>query len=443
MLRSVNKEQGRSKLPRFLRMTPTLSALVAVSLLLTSFVAGYAAGSVDPFARDKHERKAKKRELREKWGEEKKRKKAKKEKKKKHERGIEGLPFEALAYPTGERISCEGASSPTAHPPDVPGLPHASVHDGAANDGAANDSSPSGDELRFTGACDASGAVPIDRDTFALVDDEDNVIRVYDARRGGAPLREHDLSPAIPQKPEADLEAATRLGKEAYFLSSHARNKKGIVKEERIVFFSTNIPDAGQELKVIGAPYRGLVHALASDQRFAPFALRQAAEFAPKMPGALNIEGLTATPTGSLLIGFRNPIPQNRALLVELMNPTEIPWGAAPKFSAPITLSLAGRGVRALSWWHGEYLIAAGPHDVGTSQIYRWGGPGTQPTLVDIDLGSLTPEAFFTPEERDEFLVISDDGSVLVGGVECKKLKDGNLKEFRARWVRFDKKSTN
>src|SRR5690606_30634593 len=152
--------------------------------------------------------------------------------------------------------------------------------------------------------------------TFALGDEEDNVIRVYDARRGGAPSWEHDLSPTIPKKPEADLEAATRAGNEAYLLSYHGRSNKDFIKEDRIIFFSTNIPEAGQELKVIGAPYRGLVQALASDQRFAPFALQKAAQLAPTVAGGINIEGMTASPTGSLLIGFRNPIPQNRALLV-------------------------------------------------------------------------------------------------------------------------------
>jgi hypothetical protein len=430
MLPLVNIEQKKPKAPRFLRMTPALSALVAASLLLTSFVAGYAAGSVDPFARDKHERKAKKRELREKWGEEEKRKKGKK--KKKRDREGEAAPFDALLRFRGAPASGGGEGLPTTQSPNLPEGPRAD---------AIDVSPPPAGELRFTGACDASGAVPIDRDTFALVDDEDNVIRVYDARLGGAPTRELDLSPALPQKPEADLEAATRAGNEAYFLSSHGRSKKGVIKEERIVFFSTNIPEAGQELKVIGAPYRGLVQALARDERFAPFGLQKAAELAPTAPGGINIEGMTASPTGSLLIGFRNPIPQNQALLVELMNPGQIPWGAAPKFSAPITLSLKGRGVRALSWWHGEYLIAAGPRDVGASQLYRWGGPGTEPAPVDLDLGGLNPEAFFTPEEREEFLVISDDGATLVGGVECKKLKDKEMKGFRARWVRFEEKS--
>src|SRR4051812_31397526 len=42
--------------------------------------------------------------------------------------------------------------------------------------------------VSFVGACDASGAVPIDERHFAVADDEDNVIRVYDAVAGGKPV---------------------------------------------------------------------------------------------------------------------------------------------------------------------------------------------------------------------------------------------------------------
>jgi hypothetical protein len=34
------------------------------------------------------------------------------------------------------------------------------------------------------------------------------------------------------------------------------------------------------------------------------------------MPGGLNIEGLAATPDGQLLIGFRNPLSEGKALLL-------------------------------------------------------------------------------------------------------------------------------
>jgi len=53
-------------------------------------------------------------------------------------------------------------------------------------------------------------------------------------------------------------------------------------------------------------------------------AFEEASHLAPKTPGALNIEGLCATPDHKLLIAFRNPLPQSKALLIPLENPEQV-----------------------------------------------------------------------------------------------------------------------
>ena len=68
----------------------------------------------------------------------------------------------------------------------------------------------------FEGACDASGAVGIDSRRFLLADDEDNVLRVYDAERGGKPLFEADFSGELglmgkKRGKEADIEGEFSL----------------------------------------------------------------------------------------------------------------------------------------------------------------------------------------------------------------------------------------
>ena len=65
-------------------------------------------------------------------------------------------------------------------------------------------------EVVFTGMCDASGAGPLSAHTFAVADDEANVLRVYDADRGGSPLYERDISAAIgiPARPRKDQPGA-------------------------------------------------------------------------------------------------------------------------------------------------------------------------------------------------------------------------------------------
>src|SRR5687767_10271721 len=85
--------------------------------------------------------------------------------------------------------------------------------------------------VSFEGMCDASGAVPIDSRTFAVADDEENILRIYDAVNGGAPLHTLDLSSVLPlskktkkQRVESDLEGATMFGEHALWIASHGRN---------------------------------------------------------------------------------------------------------------------------------------------------------------------------------------------------------------------------
>lgn len=296
----------------------------------------------------------------------------------------------------------------------------------------------------FEGMCDASGAVSLGGDMFVVGDDEDNILRVYDARRGGAPVRSVDLSPdlELPAKrkpPEADIEAATGLGSLSFWLTSHGRNSSGQKQPSRLRFFATQETDAGPEL--VGRPYSQLLDDLLADPRLAAYALAEAETLAPKSSGGLNIEGMTAMADGSsLLIGFRSPVPQGRALVVPVLNPTEIVRdGARARLGEPKQLELGGLGIRSLSWWRGRYLIiSGGTASEATSRLFTWRGGDDAPVPVSqVDLTGLNPEAFFTPEQAEEILLLSDDGTVPLDGVECKRLKDPSRKRFRGVWVRL------
>jgi hypothetical protein len=301
----------------------------------------------------------------------------------------------------------------------------------------------------FEGMCDASGAVALGGDMFVVGDDEDNILRVYDARRGGPPLKSVDLSPdlELPTKkkpPEADIEAATGLGSLSFWLTSHGRNSAGKKQPSRLRFFATEETDAGP--KVVGHPYSHLLDDLLADARLAPFGLTEAEALAPKSPGGLNIEGMTAMADGrSLLIGFRSPVPQGKALVVPVLNPTEVVReGTRARLGEPRLLDLGGLGIRSLSWWHGRYLIiSGGTASESTSRLFTWRGGDDAPVAVsEVDLTGLNPEAFFTPEQADEILLLSDDGTVPLDGEECKRLKDPARKRFRGVWVRLPPEPT-
>lgn len=298
--------------------------------------------------------------------------------------------------------------------------------------------------VTFQGACDASGAVELTSHHFAVADDEDNVIRIYDADRGGAPLREVNVSPQLqlarPYDAESDLEAATRLGDRAFFLASHGRTAKAKRDPDRLMFFATTLPTAGSEMRVFGAPYRRLLDDLVNEPRLAPFELQAASQLAPKALGGLNLEGLTAEPDGSLLVGFRSPIPEGRALLIRLLNPLEVLSGQRAKWSSPLRLELQGLGVRSLSTWGRDLLIVAGPSgDGGPFRLFRYDRQHKLTMVSGLDLSGFGPEGLFTPEARDELLVLSDDGTRVMHGKACKKLRDNAMKSFRGVWLKLPK----
>jgi len=304
-------------------------------------------------------------------------------------------------------------------------------------------------DMIFTGMCDASGAVALSDDLFAVADDEDNVLRIYDARHGGAAVATSDALADMAldlagagkhkhaKKPrELDIEGATRLGDVALWITSHGRSSSGKERPERLVLFGTTAPADATRIARVGAPYVHLLDDLASDPRFSVFNLADAAERAPKDPGGLNIEGLTERPDGTVFIGFRNPLPGGKALLVPLLNPLPVLNGERARFGDPVLLDLGGLGVRSLSWWRGRYLIAAGHFaDGAASRLVTWDGKDVPQPITDVDLRDFNPEAFFTPESVDRILLLSDDGSDVIDGAPCKRLSDAGRKRFRGRWI--------
>jgi hypothetical protein len=295
--------------------------------------------------------------------------------------------------------------------------------------------------------CDASGAVALSRNLFVVADDEDNVLRIYDADRGGAPISSSDVSAALPigavagkkrsaKRPEIDIEAATRIGDVALWITSHGRSSSGKERPERLFLFGTNAPAAATQIDVIGTPYTSLLEDLSSDPRYARFELGEASTRAPKEPGGLNIEGMTARPDGAIFIGFRNPLPAGRALLVTLLNPLDVIGGRPARFGDPVLLDLGGLGIRSLSWWRGRYLVVAGSIDGEAAfRLFAWKGDGKVQPVNGVDLRGFNPEAFFTPDQVDRILLLSDDGSESIGGIPCKRLEDRSRKRFRGRWV--------
>ena len=302
----------------------------------------------------------------------------------------------------------------------------------------------------YRGMCDASAAVALGAGHFVVADDEGDVLRIYQ-RGTPMPVAAVDLVDFLGnRKPngdntEADIEGAATIGQRIYWISSHARKgKDGEVDPHRRRFFATDIVAAkpSPTLQPVGKPYAALLDDLLADARFA--LLADAAQRKPEAAGGLNIEGLAAMADGSLLIGFRNPQPQGRALLVPLRNPREVVEGSAkPRFGDPIQLDLGGRGIRSLERVGNELLMAAGPFGTAGSSavqpafaLFRWSGqPAQAPVFVRaLDAGSFRPEAMFVDAQGPELVLLSDDGDEQVDGKDCKhKSVPMDRKAFRVR----------
>jgi hypothetical protein len=319
--------------------------------------------------------------------------------------------------------------------------------------------------LVFRGMCDASGAVRLSGQSILVANDDDNVLRIYDAEHGGAPLLETDLSTFVAgddkhretnaASQESDIEAAAIAFGKAYFVTSHARGPHGEKDDSLSRFFSTTLPAAGNAPAPVGTSYADLRHDLVHDPVSKGFKLHKAAGIGPEEPGGFNIEGLASAPDGkSLLIGFRNPLSDGHALVIPLLdaqNVTEM--GMLAHFAPPIVLDLGGRGVRDLAAHPGGIFILAGPvAKDGDFALYAWDGSSTSVTLVPSSaFGGLTPEAllvFGDEKSGTRLLALSDDGDVIVGsdgsdgkgegqGVKCGKLKPHALRSFRGVWLRL------
>jgi hypothetical protein len=279
---------------------------------------------------------------------------------------------------------------------------------------------------QYTGSADASGAVSLGTNFFVVGDDEDDTLRVYRRNGGGPSVATVNLAGwselQVPgaKKKELDLEAAARLGDKIFWMGSHGNSKEGKIAPNRRQLFATTITETegAFHITLAGKPYRRLVEDFIEAPQLREFKLGEAAAkgHAPKDEGGFNLEGLCATPGGHLLIGFRNPIPQGRALLVPLLNPGGVILGERAQLGDPIQLDLQGRGIRDLISVGDEYFIIAGDYksaETGAtvSQLYQWAGGSAAPRRL-VNLPQLNPEAIiaYPNPGKVELQVFSDDG---------------------------------
>jgi hypothetical protein len=267
----------------------------------------------------------------------------------------------------------------------------------------------------FPGLCEPSAAMAFGSGRFVVADDEEEDLYAYSIDRFSG-FEDVEISDLTGLNNTADIEGATQIGDTFYWINSHSRTRGGNERVERRRLFAIRIdPKRVEKPELVGKPYLTLLEDLQRDARFVKYNLGDASRLPPEQEGALNIEGLAATPDGKLLIGFRNPIRDGKALVVTLNNPGDALEGQPAVFGEPIELDLGGLGIRSIEFWpaRNAYAILAGAFGASSQfQIFGWPGrAGDRPVpMQGIDLTGLIPEALFL--DGNELFILSDDGDV-------------------------------
>jgi hypothetical protein len=202
-----------------------------------------------------------------------------------------------------------------------------------------------------------------------------------------------------------------------YGITSHSRDDDGDEKKarEKLVRFRVK-GERVVDSKVVD----GLKQALTKRH----LVLAAAAQIRDvKASGGLNIEALEISPDQKrLLIGFRSPLHDGRALIASVENPSAMfESGEAPRIAAFLEeLDLGGHGIRGMSYVPAmsAYLLIGGPasREAGNFDLWRWSGEQgaparrvTVPGLRSFEKVEGVSPAIVGGMER--IIFVSDDGN--------------------------------
>lgn len=292
----------------------------------------------------------------------------------------------------------------------------------------------------YSGCCDGSAGVALDKDHFLVANDENNVLRVYERNGRQDPVTQVDLRKFLDLKKknqESDIEGMTRIDTTVFIIASHSRSKDGDKEKGRRQMFALQFDLTSNQphVRPFGQPYTKLHKRLEGLRSIPGLDWERAGDLGGDDIGALNIEGLSATPDGGLMIGFRTPVHEDKAILLPLRNPLEVVQGLEPIFGTPIQLNLGGIGIRGLEQFAGTYVIAT-ESDTGKTypQLFAWDGqtPSVRRLFAQLPQ-NFNPESvlLFPDTGLSEIHVLSDDSNRDVGSVSCSQLEDTNRRRFR------------
>lgn len=275
----------------------------------------------------------------------------------------------------------------------------------------------------LTGIHEPSAIQQLEDGRFLIVEDEKQypfslVTLGADGSAGSKPLSMDALAEGDGFAKLDDLEgiALDRAGF-IYAITSHSRDDDGDEKKSRDKLVRFRIEgDRAVAPKVV----KGIKPALTSAH---PVLAAAAALRDVKADAGLNIEALEMSPDQQrLLIGFRSPLLDARAIIASIDNPSEMfELGEPPRVAPTLTtLDLGGDGIRGMSHIPAldGWLLISGP--VARQQVqfrlWFWSGqadrparPVTVPGLPGFEHAEGVSPALI--DGRQQVIFVSDDGN--------------------------------
>ena len=277
--------------------------------------------------------------------------------------------------------------------------------------------------LTLTGIYEPSAIQQLPDGRFLVVEDEQEhpfslVTISANGRIGSTPLSQGllDFNDTFWKLDDLEGIAIDRAGY-VYAITSHSRASGGDDKKSRNKLVRFRIEgNRVVEPRVV----KGLKPALMATHPV----LAAAAEIREvKTGGGLSIEALEIGPDPQrLLIGFRSPLLDNRAIVAYVENPAAMfDADEPPRISATLTtLDLGGHGIRGLSYVPtlNGYLVIAGPvsREPAQFQLWFWSGQAAAPArrVTVPGLEGFEHAEGISPaliEGRQRIIIVSDDGS--------------------------------
>jgi hypothetical protein len=246
--------------------------------------------------------------------------------------------------------------------------------------------------LPLTGIYEPSAIVQLADGRFLVVEDEKSHPFSLVTIHANGRVDSTPLNIDVPEADDSfrklnDLEgtALDRLGN-IYAITSHSRDDEGDKKKSRHKLVRFRIEGdrvvAPQVAKGLKSALRAAHPVLAAASKIRDV----------KNDDGLNIEALEFSPDQqSLLIGFRSPLLDNRAIIARVENPAAMfDTGESPRISPTLmTLDLGGNGIRGMAYLPARPVRVAGLPGVEHAE-------GVSPAVID---------------GQPRIVIVSDDGS--------------------------------